>query len=315
MTASGECHATVGESSLVLEARPARGGADTCGDQAKLVASVGGLGTTKRHGVALTTRPAGAGVVVVNSSSSFDAYLAAEADACNGAEADAAVTKVSAAWAATWAPPKLSVSVTTSSPAESTVAQAWGAAGGPAPATNGTLSDGAAAVYLSGVGTVAGASSHVYRLVDFAFSDSYGDGWNGAKLHVSPLGSDESSYSGTLHNGHGKLDEALLVAGCYDIGVTAGSFAGEISWAACDGVVSGTAPATEISPHVQDRNGGAAGARRTPSPRRSRRLAGRLHRELRRLASRRIPSARRATRTPRGSSCHFHHRPHTSRGT
>jgi hypothetical protein len=71
-----------------------------------------------------------------------------------------------------------------------------------------------------------------FRLVDLAYSDSFGDGWNGATLSLSQLDNNKVVYEGTLMNGHGRIDEVLLEAGaCYSVDIKDGGlWASEISW-------------------------------------------------------------------------------------
>lgn len=263
---AGACVVAAGGSDLRLFALPTRGDADACGDQAKLVASVGGLGTTTRHAVTLTTTPAGDGVAVANGSTSFSAYVAAEARACNGAYPNAYVTKLDAAWTAQWEPPVLEIMVTAAASSPTTAAAA--AAAAPAAATNGTFGGGGdpalALTFVDGAPAV--NEPYVYRLVDLAYSDSFGDGWNGAALTLRRRGADDdlALYAGTLSRGHGAVDEVLLPSGCYDLGVSAGSFAGEISWSACDAVVGGAAPASTY--FCVDGAGACVGPSAPPTP-------------------------------------------------
>ena len=130
-------------------------------------------------------------------------------------------------------------------------------AGAPPP-SNGTRVPGDVAAALTGVGPLTGPGDFRFRLVDVVYSDSFGDGWNGAALSISKVDG-ETVYQGTLHTGHGKLEEALLPGGCYDVAVTKGAFGAEASWAVCDGVAARADVKARLGAAAAERRVDAAG--------------------------------------------------------
>jgi hypothetical protein len=109
----------------------------------------------------------------------------------------------------------------------------------------------AAACNFDATATIDDGSCCTDNCVTFNMTDSFGDGWNGAVYEIYDAASNALVASGDLDNaatGDGTTsgtDILCLVDGCYYLTVTAGDFAGEISWTligANSGIASGGAP-------------------------------------------------------------------------
>ena len=79
--------------------------------------------------------------------------------------------------------------------------------------------------------------------LEMVLEDFYGDGWDGAIFEVSDF-SGAAVATGTLESGLFTKTETLCLAGpgCYTMGVTAGTYPGEITWSLAGGVLNGIAP-------------------------------------------------------------------------
>ncbi|KAJ1457739.1 hypothetical protein M885DRAFT_562659 [Pelagophyceae sp. CCMP2097] len=214
----------------------AAGAVAACGATRPVVtASVGGLVSRgQTFGVELATGDAAVAATVATAAG-LDAFVA---ETC----ADAIFSRAQASWAVVWEPPILTVDVDVQWTDGVPSADVPGLV---AADTNATVKGvtlttfGGAAQHRS---TADAAGASVFRLVDVAFSDAFGDGWNGAALEMSGAGG--ITYSGTLAFGHGAADEVLLAAGaCYAVRVPPGAWPLEVSWSLCGGALRGGAPA------------------------------------------------------------------------
>jgi len=79
-------------------------------------------------------------------------------------------------------------------------------------------------------------------------NDSFGDGWNGAVLTLTDMQTNTSTNY-TVPTGSSAVATLCLNPGCYQIDVTAGTFASEVSWNIADGfgvIAAGGAPVTDL---------------------------------------------------------------------
>jgi hypothetical protein len=112
-------------------------------------------------------------------------------------------------------------------------------------------------VYVHQYNCVTNSNSHTVRwrciscapacagtLVSLNMFDSFGDGWNGAQLTIT--GNNATSFGPyTIASGSSGTQTICLPSDCYSIGVTGGTFPGEVSWSITAGATtyaSGGAP-------------------------------------------------------------------------
>jgi hypothetical protein len=94
-----------------------------------------------------------------------------------------------------------------------------------------------AATNYDATATISDSSSCIYcndNLVTLYMYDSWGDGWNGAGFILQDATTGFNAMVSTLLSGSAGTDQVCIVDGCYNIEVTAGSFASEISWLLAD---------------------------------------------------------------------------------
>lgn len=92
-----------------------------------------------------------------------------------------------------------------------------------------------------------GGGGCAFNSLTFEMYDSFGDGWNGSIFTIVDENSGIVVASGTLDVGSFGTVALCLPNGCYQLNVSAGSFAGEVSWVlpgTDGGTLSGGAPIT-----------------------------------------------------------------------